>query len=144
MNIIFIGTCGVYHPLIAANMHLNRLKTEDYRKLTFFANHEMEKSGKPLSLGTDSLENRIYTLGVGPDVDMVKKSIQDLRHILGASEDELQVIPIIIKPQLLLLILHKLSAPRLLRYFLLPWITYLIKKQLPAIKQQLNMALGDG
>ena len=143
MNIIFIGTCGVYHPLIAANIHLNGLNTEDYRKLTFFANHEREESGKPLLVGTDSLANNIYALGVGPDVDMVRKSIEDLRLILGASEDELQAIPIIIKSQLLLLILHKLSAIGLLRSLLLPWITLLIKKQLPVIKQQLNLAFGD-
>lgn len=143
MNIIFIGTCGVYHPLIAANMYLNGLNTEDYRKLTFFANYEREESGQPLLVGTDSLANNIYVLGVGPDVDMVRKSIEDLRFILGTSEADLQAIPIIVKSQLLLLILHKLSAIGLLRSLLLPWIIFLIKRQLPVIKQQLNLALGD-
>lgn len=140
MNIIFIGTCGVYHPLIAANMHLNRRYTEDYRKHKFFANHKIEANGKPFYLGTDSQANNVYALGVGPDVYMVKKSIEDLRLILGASADDLQVIPIIIKSQLLLLILHKISSIKLLKYFLLPWINYLLRKQLPFIEQQLKHA----
>lgn len=144
MNIIFIGTCGVYHPLIAANLYMNKLNSEDYRQLKYFAEHEIERIGKPLALGVDSLKNNVFVLGVGPDVNMVKKSIEDLRFILGSAEDELQVIPIIIKNQLLILLLHKISASRLLRYLLLPWITLLIKKQLPVIKQQLNLAFGDG
>lgn len=144
MNILFIGTCGVYHPLIAAHLHLNTLNTEDYRKLKYFADQKIEASGKPLYLGTDYQANNVYTLGVGPDVDMVKKSLEDLRFILGASADELQIVPIVIKSQLLLLILHKISAVKMLEYLLLPCIAYLLEKQLPIIKQQLNLALGDG
>lgn len=137
MNILFIGTCGIYHPLIAANMHLNKLDTEDFRKLQFFADYKKEQSGIPLAIGTDSMSNQIYALGVGPDLEMVKKSIEDLRLILGASAQELRVVPVVIKEQLLVLILHKCSAFKPLRYVLLPWITHLIKKQLPAIQAQL-------
>lgn len=143
MNILFIGTCGVYHPLIAGHMHLNKLSNDDYHNLQFFADHKNEASGQPLYLGTDLQDNKVYTLGVGPDVNMVKKSIEDLRLILGVSADELQIVPIIIKSQLLLLILHKISAVKPLKYLLLPWINFILVKQIAHIKKQLDSGLGN-
>lgn len=140
MHILFIGTNGVYHPLIAAHLHLQSLNTDDYRSLQCFADHELEKNGRPLFIGFDSENNRIYTLGVGPDVDMVKKSIEDLRLILGAAASDLRVVPIQIKAQLLLLLLHKLSADRFLRFLILPAIIFILRKQVPAIQEKLSAA----
>lgn len=142
MNIIFIGTCGVYHPLIAAHLHLHSLNTDDYRSLQCFADHDLEQSGRPLFIGVDPKDNYIYALGVGPDLEMVKKSIEDLRTILGASANDLQVVPIRIKAQLLLIILHKLSADRLLRFFMMPAMIALLRRQVPAIQEQLDAAFS--
>lgn len=142
MKIIFIGTCGVQHPLIAAHLYLKSLKTDDYRSLLGFADHALEESGRPLFIGIDAQGNHIYTLGVGPDLDMVKKSLEDLRLILGVASSDLRVVPIRIKAQLLLLFLHKLSADRLLSSLILPIIIAILRKQVPAIQEQLSAAFS--
>lgn len=144
MNILFIGTCGVYHPLVAAHLHLHKKDPVDYREVPFFGDYKLEKGGRPLAVGTDAASNQLFVLGVGPDVHMVKKSIEDLRVILGASAQELRVVPIMIKTQLLLLILHNCSGFAPFKNVFQPWITYLLNRQLPAIKKQLAFAFDEG
>ncbi len=138
MNILFIATTGVHHALIAAYMYLDPLNTENYRHLKYFDNYELEISGKPLYLGMDSSGNRVFSLGVGSDVGMVKKSIEQLSTILDAKSNELQIIPIVIKSQWLILILQRASRLGVLKSLSSVLINYLLKRDLPAIYDQLK------
>lgn len=108
MNIIFLGTTGVHHSLVAANIYLERLHKEQYRDIPNFANLDLEFNGFPLYIGEDKMGNRIYSLGGGKDWRMAKKSIDDLTALLGYSHEDLTVRPVSIWGDRLLAVLCKI------------------------------------
>lgn len=138
MNILFIAATGVFQAVIAANLYMHTLHTEDYRQLPGFADYGLEQCGKPFCLGNDAGGNRIYALGVGPDVGMVKKCIEQLRSILAAGPNELQIIPIELKSQQLIIILQQISRLRVLRALSIDWVIKILRRELPFIQDQVS------
>lgn len=99
MNVMFISNTGTHHALIAANIFLGRLQEPDFRYIDGFCDIDHDKSGFPVYIGEDSEGRKVYTLGVGKDVLMAKKTLEDLRNILGFTEKELVIQPVFISGQ---------------------------------------------
>ncbi|MDD2619248.1 MAG: DUF3189 family protein [Syntrophomonadaceae bacterium] len=109
MKIIFLGTTGVHHSLIAAYVYLQRLPDRDFKMIPGFSDIKKDDSGFPLFIDEDSLGNQVYTLGAGREVLMAQKTIGDLVNVLGFSNEDLVVKPVRIKGEQLLLMLEKIS-----------------------------------
>jgi hypothetical protein len=108
MNILFLGTSGVHHALIAANIYLEK-PVKDFNSIPNFANIALESSGFPIFVGEDNQGNQVYTLGAG-DVEMAKKSIEDLRNVFGRPANDLVVKPVSVKGEKLLTLLNHIPA----------------------------------
>lgn len=108
MIIIFLGTTGVHHSLIASYIYLEKLKQTDFKMLPGFSDVQKDYSGFPIFVGRDNLDNRIYTLGAGKEIAMAQKTIDDLVNILGFSSKDLIVKPIRIKGEQLLRLAEKI------------------------------------
>ncbi|MGI5911509.1 MAG: DUF3189 family protein [Syntrophomonadaceae bacterium] len=94
MNLIFLGTTGVHHALVAANIYLDRLNEEKYYNLDSYADLQLESQGFPIYIGQDIKGNKVYSLGVGSDIPMAQKSIEDLVAIMGYATNDLITIPL--------------------------------------------------
>ncbi len=88
MKIIFLGHTSVHAALIAANIYLGKLSDDRLLMIEGLADISKDVS-QPLYIGTDIKGTEVYTLGGGKDLWMVKKSIEDLRDILGFMPDDL-------------------------------------------------------
>lgn len=108
MIIIFLGTTGVHHSLIASYIYLEKLKETDFKILPGFSDVQKDYSGFPIFVDRDSLDNRIYTLGAGKEIAMAQKTIDDLVNVLGFSTKDLLVKPIRIKGEQLLRLAEKI------------------------------------
>lgn len=80
--------------MIAANIFLGRLHNPNFRYIKGFCDVAHDKSGFPIYIGEDNQSRKVYTLGVGKDVLMAKKTLEDLRDILGFTERELVIEPV--------------------------------------------------
>ena len=89
MKIIFLGHTSVHAALIAANIYLGQLQDDGLCMTEGLADVSYDLSGRPLYIGTDEAGTEVYTLGGGKDLWMVKRSINDLRDILGFKPEEL-------------------------------------------------------
>lgn len=135
MNIIFLSNTGTHHALIAANIFLGRLDKPDFRYINGFCDTFQDKSGFPIYIGEDRDGNRVYTLGVGRDVLMAKKSLEDLRYLLGFTEKDLVVEPVFVNGQNIIMILShwpKLLGGAQLNVFSS---TYLIQRQFETLQR---------
>lgn len=108
MIIIFLGTTGVHHSLIAAYIYLEKLKQTDFKMLPGFSDVQKDYSGFPIFIDRDSRDNRIYTLGAGKEISMAKNTIEDLVNVLGFSAKDLVVKPIRIKGEHLMRLAEKI------------------------------------
>lgn len=138
MNILFLGTTGIHHTLIAAHLYLGQPEPANYRNIRFWGDRSRESLGYPLFIDYDEQRNGIYSLGVGRDVRMATKSIEQLVEILNCTEGDLIVKPIFIKRESLLLFLHRIGRIKIVNYLILPVIAYLLKKEFAAISQQVE------
>ena len=109
MNILFLGTSGVHHALIVANIYLKK-PVVDFNSIPDFANVVLESSGFPIYVGEDNQGNQVYSLGAGSDINMVKKSIEGLRNVFGYSANDLVVKPVSVKGEKLLALLKLIPA----------------------------------
>ena len=136
MTIIFLGTSGVHHTLIAANIYLKKPVT-DLNSIPDFANIDLESSGFPIYVGEDKQGNQVYSLGAG-DVEMAKKSIEDLRNVLGRSDNDLVVKPVSIRGEKLMALLNHIPASLggRLWHRLIP--ALILKSQLKAIYRNIE------
>lgn len=136
MNILFLGTSGVHQALIAANIYLKK-PVADFNSIPDFANLALESSGFPIYAGEDEQGNQVYSLGAG-DVEMAKKSIEDLRNVLGRSADDLVVKPVSIKGEKLMALLNHIPASLggRLWHRLIP--ALILKSQLKAIYRNIE------
>ncbi|WP_054697429.1 DUF3189 family protein [Syntrophomonas palmitatica] len=108
MKIMFIGTSGVHHPLLAAYSFLN-IAVQDLNDMPVFGNARLDAAGSPLYIGEDSRGNQVYTLGMGKEVLLGKKAIEDLVKILGFSSRDLIVEPVSVLGETWLPSLNKIS-----------------------------------
>jgi methyl coenzyme M reductase subunit C-like uncharacterized protein (methanogenesis marker protein 7) len=137
MNIIFLGSTGVHQTLLAAYLHLDLLSGQDYQLLPHFNDYKLEASGRPLYIGSDTEGRNIHSLGVGDNVEMIAKTIEQLRIILDSSADELEIIPINIKPQRLISLIHQLARFASLKPLSSKLIAHLVSKEYDPIMQQI-------
>lgn len=141
MNIIFLGTTGVHHALVAANIYLEHLNNGAYYRIEDYANSELESQGSPIYIGQDKAGNRVYSLGGGKDLDMAKKTIEDLTNVLGYSPQDLMVIPVAIRGDRLLATICGIPSVLGGRLWSRLVSAIIIKSQLKTIRQVYQ---GDG
>ena len=93
MRIIFLGRTPLHAALMAARIYLeDQWEPAEISRGWPDLSHDL--SGPPVYIGSDSGGTEVYTLGGGRDLAMVKKSIEDLRDILGFQPKDLLVIPV--------------------------------------------------
>ncbi len=90
MKIIFLGRNPVQAAMVVAQIYLgSRPSLEQWASLADLPRPHL-LSG-PIYIGSDRAGNQVYTLGGGKDLWMVKRSIEDLRNILGFRSGDLVV-----------------------------------------------------
>lgn len=143
MKIIFLGTSGVHHPLIAANIFLGRLHKPDFRFVRGFCDTYHDENGYPIFIDKDQDGNEVYTLGVGLEMEAGYKSIQNLASVLGYPEGELHLKTISMPGESLVYYAGKI--PKLIggRYINEYLSRYLIGKEFSRIKKEVD-ELRDG
>lgn len=110
MKIIFIGTTGVHHTMVAANLLIGRDNHVRYSRLGGFADKKLESSGKPLLIHDDGRGTQIYSLGVGKDVALAERAMHQFIDILGFKSSDLLVQRVHMNGDKLLLWLIKMPA----------------------------------
>lgn len=138
MNILFIGTTGIHHTLLAAHIYLGRLKGNGYGDLKFWGDWNSEATGLPLFLDYDDRGNRVYVLGVGWDVQMAQKSLEQLAKLLCDNRRDLIVKPVFIKREKLLLFLHRWGRTKTLNKIVRMLIANLLNMEINTIRKQVN------
>ncbi len=138
MNILFLGTTGVHHTLIAAYLYLNKPVPTYHRNMKFWDDHIREAEGYPLFIDWDEQHNSVYSLGAGKSVEMAARSIEQLVEILNYTDRDLIVKPISIKQERCLLFLHQLGRCKYLHDLIAPVIDYLLNKELATISRQIE------
>ncbi len=138
MNILFIGTTGVHHTLVAAYQYLGRLNTRDYRLLNNFNNAAVENSGYPIFVGTDDKGNRVFSVGVGKDLPMVKKTLDQLAIILGFSDQDLMIRPLTLKGDNIIWLLQQMSRILPVHFLTGPLISYIMQHDMPNLLEQVR------
>lgn len=138
MNILFIGTTGIHHTLVAAHIYLGQLNDNDYCDLKFWGDWSSEALGIPLFLDYDDIGNKVYVLGVGWDVRMAQKSLEQLDKLLNDDLPDLIVNPIFIKREKVLLFLHRIGRRQKLNQLMQSLITNLLKMEFVTIQNQVE------
>jgi hypothetical protein len=138
MNILLIGTTGIHHTLIAAHLYLGRVNDQDYSDLDFWGDWAGEALGLPLYLDKDDMGNKVYVLGVGRDVQMAQKSLEQLDKLLNNDQQDLIVKPVFIKHERLLLFLHRLGRRKKLNKLVQSLISILLKIEFITIQKQVE------
>ncbi|MEA1961940.1 MAG: DUF3189 family protein [Bacillota bacterium] len=135
MNILFVGMTGVYHPFVAAKLFTGEIKKTDYR-IAISGLYELEICGRPIFVGTDDMNNRVYVLGGGPDPAMAKTSIDQLVDILGFSSADFIVKVVKIKHDLFLMRLFRLTHLLFFRRTIHSIALWIVKKELQTLEKQ--------
>ncbi len=138
MNIIFLGTIGVYHPTVAAHMYLSGQITTEFGQMCYWGDFQSESLGEPLLIGYDSGGNRVYSLGAGIDIDMTRRSIEQLTNILGHDQNELMIQPISVHAEKTILKLYRLAQIRLLQKPINWLVGYVLAMDVDTIHQQVK------
>ena len=133
-----MGTTGVHHALIAANIYLENLPDEKYYNLRDYADLELESRGSPVYVGRDKQGRRVYSLGGGKDLGMAKKSIEDLTALLGYSSHDLLVQTVTIRGDKLLATLCGIPPVLGGRLWNCLAAAILLKNQLPSIREKIG------
>lgn len=138
MKIVFMGSSGVHHPLVAANIFLGRLQKPDLRFTRGFADTYYDKSGFPIYIEDDQAGNQVYSLGVGTQVEVVRRSIEDLAGILGCGAEDLALKPVSSKRANLLYYLGKIPKYFGGSYINMRISDYIIKKEFASLQEEVN------
>lgn len=107
MKVMFIGTTGVHHTLVAANLLSDGGVKGKYSRLENFADSSLDRSGYPLLIYDDNRGGKIYTLGVGKNIDVATKAINEFIELLGFKSADLLIKPVEIRGGSFLLWLGK-------------------------------------
>jgi len=110
MKIIFIGTTGVHHSLVAANLFVNQGIPYNLNQIPGFADNNQDHRGLPIFVGHDDRGNEVYSLGAGRNVLMAKKTIDELVGVLGFYPHDLLVKPIKVWGDSLFPFINKVSS----------------------------------
>lgn len=91
MIVIFLGRTGIYCEYAASFIYMGYEDDKAARMAAFYGSKSKLFLHVPVYIGKDHKDNLIYTLGVGKEVDMAKKTIEQLVQILGFSKKDLLV-----------------------------------------------------
>jgi len=128
----------VHHALVAANLYLGKLADRNLKMIKGFGDLKKDKSGFPIFIDEEENGDKIYILGVGKDVLMGKKSIEDLVQILGYSPRDLMVKPVCLKNDQIILFLSKipdLLGGKICNNYIIP---YIVEKELSSIQKEIE------
>ncbi|MGI5880892.1 MAG: DUF3189 family protein [Syntrophomonadaceae bacterium] len=134
MKVLFIAPTAVHQALIAGNIFLGRIPDDNLNHINDFGDMRADATGMPLFIGIDKNGTEVYTLGVGSEMDMLKKAIEDLRYILDYTEEDLVVYPIEIKGEPFLSLWAKLLAQLGWDYESPSIVTKALKQRLPELR----------
>lgn len=134
MKVLFIAPTAVHQALIAGNIFLDWLPDDNLSNIDNFGDMRADATGMPLFIGKDENDTEVYTLGVGSEIDMLKKTIEDLRYIMDYTEDDLVVYPIEIKGEPFLSLWAKLLAQLGWDYESPTIVTKSLKQRLPELR----------
>jgi hypothetical protein len=137
MNILFIGTTGIHHVLLAAHQYLG-IDGMDFSGFKYWGDHQREGSGRPLFLDRDNRGNKVFAVGVGPSIAMAEKSISQLLQILKVPEQEIIVKPIYSRYDPLWGWLYRLETWAATRRAANGIIEYLLRRDSDRIKSQVE------
>lgn len=138
MNVIFLGTTGIYHPTVAAHMYLSRERITNFSQLYYWGDFQAESLGDPMLIGYDTCDNRVYSLGAGIDVEMTRKSIEQLTKILGHGDNELIIQSIFIRADKMILNLYRLAKLKILQKPVNRLVGYILIREVDSIRQQVK------
>lgn len=139
MKIMFIGTTGVHHALIAANIFLNRINEPRFKLVRGYADNQLDLDGHPILVDDDGQGNQIYTLGVGKNLDVGKKVFEHFVQLLGESQESLTIKPVPIKGEKIFLLLQKIPEA-LGGKIINPFVSnIIIKRQFPQLVEDVNV-----
>lgn len=108
MKIMFVAATGVHQALVAAYYFIGQVQDDHYSRLKGFADSSLDTTGFPLLIYDDENGNQVYTLGVGNDIAMACKTIDQFINILGFDSEDLLVKPVNIRAGRLLLWLERI------------------------------------
>lgn len=140
MVIIFIGTTGVHHALIAADLYVKSMDLNYAFSSVNFCDMNKEKMGYPIFIGKDEYGNEVYSLGVGNEIKMAEITINNLREILGFDESKLFVFPVRIKGEWLINLISKLPPILGLGFIHSLVVKWVIKRHIDSLYQQIDDA----
>lgn len=138
MKVIFIGTTGVHHALVAANLLAGKGEWERYSALEGFDDCSLEKSGQPLLVHDDGKGNQIFALGVGKDLQLAHRAITQFIDLCGFKSSDLWIEPINIKGDKLFLWLVRTPDIKSFKTISHMIIESLIKRQFKHITQSVQ------
>ncbi|MEQ8201545.1 MAG: DUF3189 family protein [Syntrophomonadaceae bacterium] len=138
MNIIFLGTIGIYHPVLAAHLYLGGQWADDHSRLAGWGDFSLEARGVPILVGRDSFGNQVYALGAGVEVAMTRKTIEQLIEVLGHSPDEVLIHTISVGPEKVLLFLYRAGSVRMLQNPINTVVSRLLRHEYPWLRKQVE------
>lgn len=146
MKVIFLGTTGVHHTLLAANLYIMDDAHLDPGTIPHFADQQIDHEGRPIFVGRDRKGNEVYSLGAGRDVLMAKKSIEELVGVLGFYPHDLLVKPIKVKGDIIFPFINKLttvipsqSIGKVLAHYLKSMQMHIIAEQVKGFKDHYQL-----
>jgi len=110
MKILFIGTTGVHHSLVAAHWLVHNDLPDKLTQIAGFADNTEDHKGLPILVGHDNRNNEVYSLGAGRDVLMAKKTIEELLGVLGFYPHDLLIKPIQVRGDRLFPFINKVCS----------------------------------
>lgn len=138
MIIVFLGTIGIYHPVLAAHLYLDRELNDDHSQLSGWGDFSQEDSGDPILVGWDSFGNQVYALGAGIEVTMTRETIQQLVEILGHSPDEVFIKTISVQSEKALIYLYRMGSLPMLRKPVNAVVARLLRPEYPSLQRQVD------
>ncbi len=138
MKLVFLGTIGIYHPVLAAHLYLDHELGNDNSHLPGWGDFSQEGSGDPILVGQDSLGNEVYALGAGVEVTMTRKTIEQLVEILGHSPDEILIKTISVQSEKALIFLYRAGSLHVLQKPINAVVSRLLKPEHPSLQRQVN------
>ena len=138
MKIVFLGTIGIYHPILAAHLYLGRELDGNNSRLSGWGDFSQEGSGDPISVGQDRFGNQVYALGAGAEVTMTRNTIEQLVEILGHSPDEVLIKTISVQPEKALIYLYRAGSLHMLQKPINAVVARLLKPEYPSLQRQVD------
>lgn len=138
MNIVFLGTIGIYHPVLAAHLYLNGDWDQEFANLKGWGDFLQEASGDPIPVGCDQAGNQVFGLGAGIEVEMTRRTIQQLTEILGHDQEELVIQTISVGAEKALIYLYRMGQLQVLQNPINMIAKHLLQNERDMIRQQVD------